>query len=83
MPKEFVDSKYRGETYPVKVNDVEVGRRPVEETRVVVGWSKEGEHVQIATIAPDSEFMQLDRDGLNRLIRLLRKARDGAYGADA
>jgi hypothetical protein len=26
---------------------------------------------------------QLDRDGINRLIRTLRKARDAAFGADA
>lgn len=28
-------------------------------------------------------WSSLDRDGINRLIRLLRKARDSAYGADA
>lgn len=30
-----------------------------------------------------SIWSSLDRDGINRLIRLLRKARDGAFGADA
>lgn len=28
-------------------------------------------------------FVTLDRDGINRLIRKLRLARDGAYGTDA
>lgn len=28
-------------------------------------------------------YCQLDRAGINRLIRLLRKARDAAYGSDA
>jgi hypothetical protein len=28
-------------------------------------------------------FASLDRDGVNRLIRVLRRARDAAFGADA
>lgn len=28
-------------------------------------------------------YIQLDRNGINRLIRTLRKARDAAYGSDA
>ena len=28
-------------------------------------------------------FVHLDRAGINRMIRALRRARDGAYGADA
>lgn len=35
------------------------------------GWEFEGWHVT------------LDRDGINRLIRALRRARDSAFGADA
>lgn len=31
----------------------------------------------------DGWHVTLDRDGLNRLIRALRKARDAAFGADA
>jgi len=30
-----------------------------------------------------SIWASMDRDAINRLIRLLRKARDSAYGADA
>lgn len=37
-----------------------------------------------ATAAPhDGWYVQLDREGINRLIRSLRKARDAAYGTDA
>lgn len=64
-------------------------RRPV--TRV--GWSKEAGHVEIATMMPDGIplepgpeangwFMQLTRSEINQLIRVLRKARDQAYGKD-
>lgn len=31
----------------------------------------------------EGEWVDLDRAGINRLIRMLRKARDAAYGADA
>ena len=55
-----------------------------------VGWVK-GRSVEIgvASFDPSREmpndgvFMSLDRDGINRLIRTLRKARDAAYGSDA
>lgn len=66
----------------------------IDDTAVKVGWSKEAEHVEIAVVShrdrsdgsvPDAEAQhsQMDRDGLNRLIRILRKARDDAFGADA
>jgi hypothetical protein len=60
---------------------------------VQVGWDKTGsydEAVQVATVdatldmhsAESGWWVGLDRDGCNRLIRALRKARDGAYGRD-
>jgi hypothetical protein len=33
--------------------------------------------------ADRARFVTMSRDGLNRAIRLLRRARDSAYGADA
>lgn len=67
--------------------------------RAEVGWSAEPGHVQVATVHTDSPvhwadgdspdgkfngwFVTLDRDGINRMIRALRKARDAAFGADA
>lgn len=55
-----------------------------------VGWLKD-RNVEIgaASFDPSREmpadgvFMSLDRDGINRLIRSLRKARDAAFGKDA
>lgn len=93
MPKEIIHSKY-----------FTGGPGALEATFVHVGWSKEAEHVEMATIAPDGQvaawdpdtqthipvgggqpgwFLQLDRPGINRLITVLRQARDDAYGRDA
>lgn len=58
-----------------------------------VGWDRELGLVDIATLeggdvdeptrARKGYFVQLDRDGVNQLIRTLRRARDAAYGSDA
>ena len=82
MPKELIFQH-------TKFGDPDTSR-PV--TRV--GWSRETGHVELATIMPDGVpldpgpeangwFVQLEREDINRLIRLLRKARDAAFGADA
>lgn len=63
---------------------------PVLRRAVHVGWSKD-RYVEVGVGAfsaatefdSDAHFTDLDRDGINRLIRALRKARDQAYGADA
>lgn len=67
--------------------------RPVLRRAAVVGWSREQGHVEIGLNALDVStqsgsyesgmFATFDRDGINRLIRTLRKARDQAFGADA
>lgn len=54
---------------------------------VQVGWARNRD-VQIAVLRqeehdPNAQWMDLDREGINKLIRILRKARDQAYGADA
>ncbi len=63
---------------------------------VRVGWSRETEYVQIATLTREHEndftasapswsggyHIDLDRQGINALIRTLRRARDQAYGRD-
>jgi hypothetical protein len=57
--------------------------------RVQVGWGA-NDYVQIATVNPAADlgsvesglYVDLDRKGINDLIRLLRKARDRAYGRD-
>jgi hypothetical protein len=82
MPREYVYSEF---------ND------PLAETApqmaASVGWSKEadGGSIQLATIRNGKEhsydpvdglYMDLDRKQINQLIRLLRKARDDAFGRD-
>lgn len=72
---------------PAKAEEFEGGkwrRRGVQ-----VGWMRD-RHVEIgaASFDPSREmpkdgvFMTLNRDGVNRLIRSLRKARDSAFGRD-
>lgn len=81
MPKIDVHSKYPdGQDGP--------------ETVVRVGWTPAHDHVEVATLMPDAGkrleptpegngwFVQLDRTGINDLIRGLRQARDKAYGRD-
>ena len=67
-------------------------QHPAPRLAVQVSWSKEQEHLQVATIdaalPEDGEegigwFVSLDRRQINDLIRVLRRARDGAFGADA
>lgn len=62
-----------------------------DEWRVTVGWNRDG-HVQVATETIPAEgtttsvgngkWVDLDRARINALIRLLRKARDQAFGRD-
>lgn len=65
---------------------------PVLRRAAIVGWSRESGHVEVGVDALNIStqsgvvtgmFATFDRDGLNRLIRSLRKARDAAYGSDA
>ena len=64
----------------------------LDDSAVKVGWTKDLAHVEIAVIHhrdgaaehdPNCWHSQFDRDGLNRLIKVLRKARDDAFGKDA
>lgn len=99
MPKEYIHNRYygqHGEQIETDADGREVCKRVViDDSAVKVGWSKEAEHVEIAVVFErDSQHpghdpeakswhAQMDRAGLNRLIRTLRKARDAAFGADA
>ena len=90
MPKEIINSAYYGQ----EVNDPATGTLVrVEPTHLHVGWTKDREHVEVAVLNTDIKsehpgdtrqgwFMQIDREGCNRAIRALRKARDDAYGRD-
>ena len=99
MPKEIIkDSSLHG-AIAVAESDAMAGRgpwaggAPVRPTRVEVGWQRGLMDVQIGSVNPEAGddphdpkrgwFVHLDREGVNRLIRSLRKARDQAFGADA
>ena len=85
MPKEFI--------YDQDLADYD----DISDTyQVRVGWSKETGAVQIATLSDlkvpverakgvvdgNGFYVNLNRQGINDLIRVLRKARDQAYGKD-
>ena len=90
MPKEIINSRYYGQ----EVHDALTGTDVrVEPTHLHIGWTKDREHVEVAVINTDIKsghpgdsargwFMQMDREGCNRAIRALRKARDDAFGRD-
>jgi len=92
MPKVYIEGErvYKEETHEDGKKSASIERGP----RARVSWSKEGEYLQIATVEDDGVvleptpegngwFVTLDRKGANDLIRALRRARDGAFGADA
>jgi hypothetical protein len=65
--------------------------RVLEEGLVSVSWGDEQEHVQVSTLTrvpetfetkQEGPYIDLDRRGINDLIRHLRRARDRAYGRD-
>lgn len=83
MPKEYVDSCFKLEDGP------EPGP-PVPNFRVKVGWNREVGYVNIATVNEEAPlgtvesglYVDLNRRGINDLIRHLRRARDQAFGRD-
>lgn len=90
MPKEYVPSMFEGQ--PSHIDDGNGGitvAPPLPSFRVEVLWGS-NDYVQVATTNPDvlvgtiesGLYVDLDRRGINDLIRLLRKARDRAYGRD-
>lgn len=81
MPKETINNRY---LVPNQLTGE--GPQPDQITSLHVGWdAKQGTaQVSITRLTPEVSFsVDLDRDGINRLIRALRRARDAAFGADA
>ena len=87
MPKEIINSQYHNAHDPR-----DACKALFCEVRMELSWGRGLPDVQIASTNPtaggphDSAygwFAHLDREGVNRLIRALRKARDQAFGADA
>ena len=84
MPKEIINNRHHGD---------DENPAPFAE----VGWCRHKydgmSHVQVGVLAGGDVdentgqrpgfFVSLDRDGINRMIRALRRARDAAFGADA
>ena len=97
MPKEIINNAWYGQSAEsIQYDDkgVETGRVPVaiDDSGVKVGWQRGGNQLDVAIIhhrdgGTDEGTVdwhsQLDRAGVNRLIRALRKARDQAFGSDA
>jgi hypothetical protein len=88
MPREYVYGAHWPDTDPK-----EWGENTPFQMCASIGWSREdaGGGVQLATVrngaehsfdSEDGLYMDLDRRGINELIRLLRKARDQAFGRD-
>lgn len=96
MPKEIVRSYEPVALTKQEVEEYEAagGERDVVGkiyTQAELGWSREAYFAQLGVTIEDPSidwekrgyFIQLDRDGINRLIRALRKARDQVFGKDA
>lgn len=82
MPKEIIYDKHEhGSDYPEPL------------PFAVIGWERDGSLVQLGVLqGGDFDegtqdrpgfYVNLDRNAINRAIRVLRRARDAAYGADA
>lgn len=82
MPKELVYDA-------AGMFDVHVGWTPDSDMQVGVVTHGGGDLVKQLTAGDEVDggftgvWSTLDRDGVNRLIRVLRRARDSTFGADA
>lgn len=94
MPKEYIHCADFGRRVPLVVEEGKPAEFGIMDTTAVkVGWTRDREHVELAVVQckdgafldmdERTRYLQLDRAGLNLLIRNLRKARDQAFGADA
>lgn len=78
MPREYVNARWAGSSEPAP-------------NTAVIQWHRDRSLVAIGVQAAQNDdrgfrpqmHLDLDRDGVNNLIRLLRRARDAAFGADA
>lgn len=97
MPKETIFSDYGPFTIEedgaeIQAKYLEPGERHrLYERAVVIAWNRNG-FVEVGTTflgsadeapAGGGSFLSLDRSKINRMIQVLRRARDQAFGADA
>lgn len=97
MPKEIINSQFYGMSVPtedgkeeVLLNEPTLHIGWMRDCNVEVAVLKKGDAAgggyPPAGATPENGtgwFIQLDRAGINRAIRALRKARDQAFGSDA
>lgn len=93
MPKEVI----RSTIWPDDPKDAPYGRQHVEViwSNFSSGFVQVGsmradarranmvDDALIFTVVPSGNYVSLDRDGINQLIRVLRRARDKNFGPDA
>ena len=64
---------------------------PIYQRRIITRWSRDGGYTEVGVAKVnvsdgterDPHYLILTRDAINQQIRILRKARDQAFGADA
>ena len=97
MPREMISSSNHGTNdHPAPLVQVAWGRetyvqvgvcyddRPRVDGSGHVPRSEASDEIDSMRVTiPEGLWSDLNRDGINRLIRVLRKARDQAYGVDA
>jgi hypothetical protein len=88
MPKEYIYARDFGRTF----RDPDGKAVPEDTTAGKVSWDRSSENVSLSIVDYDKDpdgmgaevkYLNLSREGLNRLITTLRRARDTAYGKDA
>lgn len=86
MPKEYIHSMDHGRKVLVDAGH----EMTCDWDAIKVGWAKDRPGVDLAVVDMDkdpdgfeAQYINLDRQGLNRLITTLRRARDGSFGKDA
>lgn len=99
MPKETVEGAHGSfaiiEGNEVGLDDIPMDNaEPLKfyERRMITRWARESGYVELGVAKVeittedeevDAHYVLLTRDAINRQIRIMRKARDQAFGADA
>lgn len=88
MPKEYINDENYGREVRLDGSDGNAKTEVMTTAKLKLAWGRDT-YVQAAIVTDDdvdgfeAQHISLNRYGINRLIRSLRKARDQAYGADA
>lgn len=90
MPKEIIKSSEPLRVYLENADGTEGSVEYIDRFQAELGWNREADYVQLITVTTDPRVdlvnrgfaVQLDRAGINRLIKALRKARTQVFGKD-